>query len=153
MFPNGASLVLANVDDNSKSQSAPYPLMILSYMYACKSWDVDRDGALSDAEMFALLVIKFSLSCWRTSARFGQSKIEALHGDKLKIIKNSFVVPEGFIAPYASVQYGLLEHENGFKPQGAKDLFNHRHSLLRNMTGKTLMALKERFPILMAAPL
>ncbi|GKC03571.1 hypothetical protein Tco_0995181 [Tanacetum coccineum] len=38
MFPNGASLVLANADDKSKSQSAPCLLMIKAYMYACKSW-------------------------------------------------------------------------------------------------------------------
>nr|GFC18105.1 hypothetical protein [Tanacetum cinerariifolium] len=58
----------------------------------------------------------------------------------------------GIIAPYAGAPYGLLEHENGFKPQDAKELFNHRHSLVRNITDKTLVAQKERFPILMLAP-
>ena len=58
----------------------------------------------------------------------------------------------GFIAPYVGAPYGLLEHENGFKPQDAKELFNHRHSLLRSITDRTLVALKERFPILMSAP-
>ncbi|GJZ60518.1 putative nuclease HARBI1 [Tanacetum coccineum] len=58
----------------------------------------------------------------------------------------------GFIAPYAGAPYGLHEHENGFKRQDAKELFNHRHSLLRSFTDKTLVALKERFPILMSAP-
>ncbi|GKC49755.1 hypothetical protein Tco_1072500, partial [Tanacetum coccineum] len=48
--------------------------------------------------------------------------------------------------------YGLLEHENGFKRQDAKELFNHRHSLLQSFTDRTLIALKEHFPILMSAP-
>ncbi|GKC51318.1 hypothetical protein Tco_1074063 [Tanacetum coccineum] len=29
----------------------------------------------------------------------------------------------GFIAPYAGAPYGLLEHENGFKPQDDTELF------------------------------
>lgn len=58
----------------------------------------------------------------------------------------------GFIAPYLGAQYGVLEHENGFQPRDAKELFNHRHSLLRGITDRTFGALKERFPIIMSAP-
>lgn len=58
----------------------------------------------------------------------------------------------GFIAPYVGAPYGLIEHENVFQPQDAKELFNHRHSLLRSVTDRTFESLKERFPILMSAP-
>ncbi|KAA8524970.1 hypothetical protein F0562_011392 [Nyssa sinensis] len=56
----------------------------------------------------------------------------------------------GFIAPYYDAAYGLIEFSGG--PQDAKELFNHRHSLLHNVTGRIFGALKARFPILMSAP-
>nr|XP_043613895.1 uncharacterized protein LOC122585836 [Erigeron canadensis] len=80
--------------------------------------------------------------------------------------KNKLQVPEGryflvdfkyanipgFIAPYIGAPYGLFDYKNGSQPQDAKELFNHRHSLLRSITDRTFGALKERFPILMLAP-
>lgn len=58
----------------------------------------------------------------------------------------------GFIAPYPGVPYHLKDFPSGCHPQDAKELFNQRHSLLRNATDRVFGALKARFPILMSAP-
>lgn len=58
----------------------------------------------------------------------------------------------GFIAPYSSTPYYSEEFPSGYHPQDASELFNQRHSLLRNVTGRTFGVLKARFPILMYAP-
>lgn len=58
----------------------------------------------------------------------------------------------GFVAPYPGVSYTQLEFGGGLHPQDARELFNQRHSILHNVTGRTFAALKERFPILTSAP-
>lgn len=58
----------------------------------------------------------------------------------------------GFIAPYPNVPYHLKEFPDGYHPENAKELFNQRHSLLRNATDRIFGALKARFPILTTAP-
>lgn len=55
----------------------------------------------------------------------------------------------GFICPYQDATYALHDYCH---PQEAKELFNHRHSLLRSTTDRIFAALKERFPILMSVP-
>ncbi|XP_043702850.1 uncharacterized protein LOC122653008 [Telopea speciosissima] len=80
--------------------------------------------------------------------------------------RNSLYVPEGkyylvdtkypnmpgFIAPYHGVRYPLNEFPSGFGPQDAKELFNHRLSVLQNTTDRIFSVLKERFPILLSVP-
>ena len=56
------------------------------------------------------------------------------------------------MAPYHDAPYGLIGFGGSVHPQDAKELFNHRHSLLRSATNRTFGALKARFPILMSAP-
>lgn len=58
----------------------------------------------------------------------------------------------GFIAPYPHTPYHSKEFPSGYHPHHACELFNQRHSLLRNVTSRTFGALKERFPILTASP-
>lgn len=58
----------------------------------------------------------------------------------------------GFIAPYHDIPHHSKEYPGGYHPQDAKELFNLRHSLLRNATDRTFGALKARFPILLSAP-
>lgn len=71
---------------------------------------------------------------------------------KYYLVDDKYANIPGFIAPYPNVPYSLLEFGGAFHPQDAKELFNHRHSLLRNATDRTFGALKARFPILMSAP-
>lgn len=60
---------------------------------------------------------------------------------------------EGFIAPYEGVRYHLHEFRGANQlPRNAKELFNHRHSSLRNAIHRSFHVLKTRFPILKLAP-
>ncbi|KAM6579085.1 hypothetical protein CsatB_030922 [Cannabis sativa] len=60
---------------------------------------------------------------------------------------------EGFIAPYEGVRCHLHEFRGANQlPRNAKELFNHRHSCLRNAIHKSFHVLKTRFPILKLAP-
>jgi hypothetical protein len=57
-----------------------------------------------------------------------------------------------FLAPYRGVRYHLKEFgARHRRPQNPKELFNHRHALLRNHVERTLGVLKKRFPILKVA--
>ncbi|XP_028101114.1 uncharacterized protein LOC114300441 [Camellia sinensis] len=57
----------------------------------------------------------------------------------------------GFLAPFRSQCYHLQEfHDRHYS--GPKELFNHRHSSLRNVIEKTFGVLKKRFPILRSMP-
>ncbi|CAK9154795.1 unnamed protein product [Ilex paraguariensis] len=60
---------------------------------------------------------------------------------------------DGFIAPFQGVRYDLHEYRGVNQlPRNAKELFNHRHSSLRNAIQKSFNVLKMRFPILKLAP-
>lgn len=60
---------------------------------------------------------------------------------------------EGFIAPYHGVRCHLHEFRGANQlPRNAKELFNHRHSSLRNAIQRSFHVLKTRFPILKLAP-
>lgn len=123
----------------------------------------NKNGALSQSVIASCsfdMKFHYVLAGWEgsapdlkvlNSALTRQNKLEVPEG-KYFLVDFKYENIPGFIAPYVGAPYGLLEHENGFKPQDAKELFNHRHSLLRSITDRTLVALKERFPILMSAP-
>lgn len=71
---------------------------------------------------------------------------------KYYLVDNKYPNLPGFIAPYSSTPYHSKEFPSGYHPQDERELFNQRHSLLRNATDRTFEVLKARFPILMAAP-
>ncbi|KAK3027228.1 hypothetical protein RJ639_041646 [Escallonia herrerae] len=76
---------------------------------------------------------------------------DVLNG-KYYLVDNEYANIPGYIAPYTDVPYDSLNSGGGFHPQDAKELFNHRHSMLHNATHHTFAALKARFPILTSAP-
>jgi len=51
------------------------------------------------------------------------------------------------ITPYRGVRYHLKEYSRRW-PQNAKELFNHRHSSLRNVIERTFGVMKRCFPII-----
>ncbi|KAL7594771.1 hypothetical protein Lser_V15G29629 [Lactuca serriola] len=123
----------------------------------------NKHGVLSQSVLAACsfdMKFHYVLAGWEGSA----SDIRVLNSaltrqNKLKVPEGKYFLVDfkyanipGFIAPYLGTPYGLLEYEGKFQPQDAKELFNHRHSLLQNMSERTFGALKERFPILMSAP-
>ncbi|CAK9185763.1 unnamed protein product [Ilex paraguariensis] len=85
------------------------------------------------------------------SALTRRNKLQVPEG-KYYLVDTKYASIPGFIAPYPGIPYGSFEFGGGFHPQDAKELFNHRHSLLHNATDRTFGALKARFPILMSAP-
>ncbi|XLT08154.1 hypothetical protein HN51_053947, partial [Arachis hypogaea] len=58
-----------------------------------------------------------------------------------------FMLKPGVLTPYRSVQYHLKEYSVR-EPQNLKELFNHRHSSLRNVIERCFGVLKKRFPII-----
>lgn len=58
----------------------------------------------------------------------------------------------GFLTSYRGTKYHLKEHDKRRKPQTAKELFNFRHSRLRNVIERTIGLLKKRFAYLRHQP-
>ncbi|KAJ9555624.1 hypothetical protein OSB04_010238 [Centaurea solstitialis] len=123
----------------------------------------NKNGALSQSVLAACsfdMKFRYVLAGWEgsasdlrvlSSALTRQNKLEVPQG-KYFVVDSKYANIPGFIAPYADAPMGLVEYEGGIQPQDAKELFNHRHSLLRSISDRTFGALKERFPILMSAP-
>ncbi|KAI3823072.1 hypothetical protein L1987_04498 [Smallanthus sonchifolius] len=123
----------------------------------------NKNGVLSQSVLAACsfnMKFHYVLAGWEgsapdikvlNSALTRKNKLEVPEG-KYFLVDFKYANFPGFIAPYLGAPYGLIEYENGFQPQDAKELFNHRHSLLRSITDRTFGSLKERFPILMSAP-
>ncbi|XP_010999732.1 PREDICTED: uncharacterized protein LOC105107491 [Populus euphratica] len=72
---------------------------------------------------------------------------------KYYIVDTGYSNLEGFIAPYPGVRYHLHEFRGANQlPRNPQELFNHRHSSLRNTIQVSFDVLKTRFPILNVAP-
>ncbi|KAJ6387349.1 hypothetical protein OIU78_017132 [Salix suchowensis] len=71
---------------------------------------------------------------------------------KYYLVDSKYTNMPGFIAPYNGISCHLNEYSDGYPPQDSRELFNQRHTLLRNATDRSFGALKSRFPILMSAP-
>jgi hypothetical protein len=73
---------------------------------------------------------------------------------KYYLIDGGYANTTSFIAPYHGVRYHLKEFGHGHqRPQNHKELFNHRHVVLRNHVERALGVIKKRFPILKVATL
>lgn len=103
----------------------------MKFHYVLAGWE----GAATDLQVL-------------NSALIRRNKLQVPEG-KFYLVDTKYANIPGFIAPYHGVPYGL---SGVVHPQDAKDLFNHRHSLLRSVADRTFGALKARFPILMTAP-
>ncbi|XP_068483377.1 uncharacterized protein [Phaseolus vulgaris] len=66
---------------------------------------------------------------------------------KFTYVLAGFMLKRNIITPYRGVRYHLKEYSRR-GPQNAKELFNHRHSSLRNVIERTFGVLKKRFPII-----
>jgi len=58
-----------------------------------------------------------------------------------------FMLKAQVITPYRGVRYHLKKYSRR-DPQNVRELFNHRHSSLRNIIERTFGVLKKRFPII-----
>ena len=72
---------------------------------------------------------------------------------KYYLVDTGYSNMEGFLAPYPGVRYHLHEYRGVNQlPRNPKELFNHRHSSLRNVIQRSFDVLKTRFPILKLPP-
>jgi hypothetical protein len=68
---------------------------------------------------------------------------------KYYLVDGGYANTTSFIAPYHGVRYHLKEFGHGHRRhQNHKELFNHRHVVLRNHVERALGVIKKRFPIL-----
>ncbi|KAL5730803.1 hypothetical protein ACHQM5_003594 [Ranunculus cassubicifolius] len=80
---------------------------------------------------------------------FNISKI--LFTGKYYVVDAGYPNRTGFLAPYRGVRYHLQDYRHN-RAQTRKELFNHRHSSLRNVIERCFGVLKARFPILKLMP-
>lgn len=68
---------------------------------------------------------------------------------KFYLVDGGYANTQKFLAPYRRTRYHLKEFGHGHRrPQNYKELFNHRHAILRNHVERDWGILKKRFPIL-----
>jgi hypothetical protein len=68
---------------------------------------------------------------------------------KFYLVDGGYANTPSFLAPYRGVRYHLKEFGRGqHRPRDYKELFNHRHAVLRNHIERAIGVLKKRFPIL-----
>jgi hypothetical protein len=104
------------------------------------------------------LNITFVCSGWDVSAidsrvlRSAMSKGFQVPSGKFYLVDGGYANTPSFLAPYRGVRYHLKEFgARHRRPQNPKELFNHRHALLKNHVERALGVLKKRFPILKVA--
>ncbi|XP_028124945.1 putative nuclease HARBI1 [Camellia sinensis] len=68
--------------------------------------------------------------------------------DKYYLVDAGYTHMPGYVAPYRGQKYHLQEFNRRRRYHGPQELFNHRHSSLRNVIERTFRVLKQRFPLL-----
>lgn len=118
----------------------------------------NRKNTLSQNVMLVCdldLNFSFISSGWEGSATDARVLSSAMLGGfnvphgKYYLVDGGYANTPSFIAPYRGVRYHLKEFGRGQqRPRNYKELFNHRHAILRNHIERAIGVLKKRFPIL-----
>lgn len=118
----------------------------------------NRKGTLSQNVMLVCdfdLNFSFISSGWEGSAtdarvlRSAMLKGFNVPQGKYYLVDGGYANTPSFLAPYRGVRYHLKEFGRGQqRPRNYKELFNHRHAILRNHIERAIGVLKKRFPIL-----
>ena len=113
----------------------------------------NRKGTLSQNVMFACdfdLNITFISCGWEGSASNARVLSSAIVRGfevperKFYLVDGGYANTQFFLAPYRGVRYHLKEFGHGrHRPQNYKELFNHRHAVLRNHVERVLGVLKK----------
>ena len=72
--------------------------------------------------------------------------------DQFYLVDFGFPNMTGYLAPFRGQRYHLRDFRDRGRPQGRHELFNYRHSSLRNVIERCFGVLKARFPILKLMP-
>jgi len=102
------------------------------------------------------MTFNFCLCGWEGSAHDGQVLSDAVENHNFRApIGRYFLADAGYalsrlcLTPYRGVRYHLKEWRKGNKrPQNKEELYNLRHSSLRNVVERIFGVAKKRFPIL-----
>ncbi|XP_042476667.1 protein ALP1-like isoform X2 [Macadamia integrifolia] len=105
------------------------------------------------------LQFTFVLSGWEGSASDSRVLASAIsmehgivcHAGRYYLADAGFPLLKHFITPYRGLRYHLNDVRDRL-PNLPKELFNHRHSLLRNVIERACGVLKKRFGILCSKP-
>ncbi|KAL7194317.1 hypothetical protein ACSBR1_034683 [Camellia fascicularis] len=104
----------------------------------------------------------FVYTGWESSAHDSRIFVEALTTNtadfphpppnKYYLVDAGYTHKPEYVAPYRGQKYHLQEFNRRHHYHGPKELFNHRHSSLRNVIERTFGVLKQRFPLLKHMP-
>ncbi|GMP62181.1 hypothetical protein CsSME_00024379 [Camellia sinensis var. sinensis] len=105
----------------------------------------------------------YVLAGWEGTANDSRVFIETVHDptnlfpipptDKYYVVDSGYTNMPGFLSPYRGERYHLNEFRNQRRqPRNKKQMFNYRHSSLRNVIERCFGVLKARFPILRDMP-
>ncbi|XP_052725419.1 protein ALP1-like [Vigna angularis] len=110
-----------------------------------KDWPTQNVFAACDFDM----KFTYVLAGWEGTASDSRILKNALDRDDPKIYLGDagFMLKSTVMTPYRGVRYHLKEFSRR-GPQNARELFNHRHSSLRNVIERTFGVLKKRFSII-----
>jgi hypothetical protein len=121
----------------------------------------NRKGTLTQNVMVACdfdLNVTFISTGWEGSATDARVLRAAMNSGfqvppgKFYLVDGGYANTPSFLAPYRGVRYHLKEYGAGRRrPQNYKEIFNHRHAVLRNHIERALGVIKKRFPILKVA--
>ncbi|XP_062103069.1 protein ALP1-like [Humulus lupulus] len=99
---------------------------------------------------------------WEGTANDSRVLLDAIRKDdnfpmpppgKYYVVDSGYPNMPGFLAPYCGERYHLRRFRGRWNhPRGAMELFNYRHSSLRNVIERCFGLLKARFPILKSMP-
>ncbi|XP_019442421.1 PREDICTED: uncharacterized protein LOC109347155 [Lupinus angustifolius] len=103
------------------------------------------------------MLFTFVYSGWEGTANDSRVFLDALTpandfpkpiGDQFYLVDSGFPNMSGYLAPFRKTRYHLRDFRDGGRPRGKQELFNHRHSSLRNVIERCFEVQKARFPIL-----
>jgi hypothetical protein len=121
----------------------------------------NRKGSLTQNVMVACdfdLNVTFISTGWEGSAMDARVLRAAMNSGfqvtpgKFYLVDGGYANTPSFLAPYRGLRYRLKEYGAGRRrPQIYKEIFNHRHTVLRNHIERALGLIEKRFPILKVA--
>ncbi|KAL1349288.1 hypothetical protein AAHE18_07G145900 [Arachis hypogaea] len=102
------------------------------------------------------MLYTFIYSGWEGTTNDSRVLIEVFSSNanmyQFYLVNSGFPNMLGYLALYHKERYHLRDFSDGRRARGKQELFNYRHSSLRNVTEKCFGVLKAKFPILKLMP-